>query len=209
MKIGYVRVDSLKPFDLFNEWKVVSKAHIPSLVRDTELKARLQIVNEAGSLIEKAAVLEPYVDEVVASVETSRELAWEAFIVDVAEGSKVLVEAFDQLSHFPAKQLEYIKSAKERGILVLPMDQKELIDLSIDAAYSLLSKYSLSAMETQHNPRSEEASYERMLTLMKQGKSVVDIIEETGWSRSTLFRLRRQYKERLATDLPTFKKRYE
>jgi hypothetical protein len=209
MKIGYVRVEAFEPFDLFNEWRVVPKAHIPDLVRETELKARIRISKVAQSLMDKASVLEPFVDELVVSVETSRELAWEAFIVDVAEGSKVLVEAFDQLSHFPAKQLEYIKSAKERGILVLPMDQKELIDLSIDAAYSLLSKYSLSAMETQHNPRSEEASYERMLTLMKQGKSVVDIIEETGWSRSTLFRLRRQYKERLATDLPTFKKRYE
>jgi hypothetical protein len=209
VKIGYVRVDSFAPFDLFNEWRVVPKAHIVDLVRETELKARLQIAKEAQSLIDKAAVLEPYVDELVVGVETSRELAWEAFIGTVAEGSKILVEKFDQLSPFPAKQLEYIRAAKDKGILVLPMDQKELMDLSIDAAYSLLSKYSLSAMETQNNPRSEEASYERMLTLMKQGMSVVDIIEETGWSRSTLFRLRRQFKGNLAKDLPAFKKRYE
>ena len=169
----------------------------------------MEISIKAQFLVSRMSLLEPYVDDLVVSVETSRELAWEAFIVGVADGSKVLVETFEQLSPFPAKQLEYIRAAKEKGILVLPMDQKELIDLSIDAAYSLLSKYSLSAMETQHNPRSEEASYERMLTLMKQGKSVVDIIEETKWSRSTLFRLRRQYKDRLAKDLPSFKKRYE
>jgi hypothetical protein len=136
-------------------------------------------------------------------------LAWEAFIVTVSEGSKILVTAFDQLSPYPAKQLEYIRGAKDRGILVLPFDQKELIDLGIDAAYSLLSKYSLTALESKHNPRNEEDSYERMLTLMKQGKGVVEIIEETGWSRSTLFRLRRQFKLKLAKDLPSFKKRYE
>lgn len=209
MKIGYLRVEAFEPFELFNEWRVIPTARIPDLVRQTENKASIKIAQTSRLLIDQAAVLEPFVDELVVSVETSRELAWEAFIVGVADGSKVLVEAFDQLSPFPAKQLEFIRAAKERGILVLPMDQKELIDLSIDAAYSLLSKYSLAAMETQHNPRSEEASYERMLTLMKQGKSVVEIIEETKWSRSTLFRLRRQYKERLAKDLPSFKKRYE
>ena len=209
MKIGYLRVEAFDPFDLFNEWTVIPTARIPDLVRQTEMKASIKIAQTSRLLIDQAAVLEPFVDELVVSVETSRELAWEAFIVGVADGSKVLVEKFDQLSPFPAKQLEYIKAAKERGILVLPMDQKELIDLSVDAAYSLLSKYSLTAMETMHNPRSEKDSYERMLTLMKQGKSVVEIIEETKWSRSTLFRLRRQYKDRLAKDLPSFKKRYE
>lgn len=209
MKIGYLRIEAFEPFNLFGDWRVIPTARIPDLVRQTEMKALFQIEQTSRLLRDQAAVLEPFVDEVVVSIETSRELAWEAFIVGVADGSKVLVEAFDQLSPFPAKQLEYIKAAKERGILVLPMDQKELIDLSVDAAYSLLSKYSLTAMETQHNPRSEEASYERMLTLMKQGKSVVDILEETGWSRSTLFRLRRQFKDKLAKDLPSFKKRYE
>ena len=38
MKIGYVRVEAFEPFDLFNEWRVVPKAHIPDLVRETELR---------------------------------------------------------------------------------------------------------------------------------------------------------------------------
>ena len=209
MKIGYVRVEAFDPFDLFSKWRVIPRGHITDLVKATSDMASIEIQIKARFLEVRMSALEPYVDDLVASVESSRELAWEAFIVDVAEGSKVLVETFEQLSPFPAKQLEYIRAAKDKGILVLPMDQKELIDLSIDAAYSLLSKYSLSAMEIQNNPRSEEASYEKMLTLMKQGMSVVDIIEETGWSRSTLFRLRRQFKVNLAKDLPSFKKRYE
>jgi len=209
MKIGYVRVEAFDPLDLFSKWRVVPRGHITDLVKFTSNMASLEINIKAQFLLSRMSALEPYVDELVASVESSRELAWEAFIVDVAEGSKVLVETFEQLSPFPAKQLEYIRGAKDRGILVLTMDQKELIDLSIDAAYSLLSKYSLTSLESQHNPRSEEASYERMLTLMKQGKGVVEIIEATGWSRSTLFRLRRDNKLKLAKDLPAFKKRYE
>ena len=209
MRIGYLRVEAIKPLDLFQDWRVVARNELGELVRATHAIEIGKVDSVAEQLNTQMSALEPFVDEVVASIDSSRELAWEAFIAGVPEGSKVLLESFDQLSPYPAKQLEFIRAAKVRGILVLPMDQKELIDLTIDAAFSLLSKYSLTAMESMHDPRNEKDSYERMLTLMKQGKSVVEIIEETGWSRSTLFRLRREFKEKLATDLPSFKKRYE
>lgn len=207
--IGYVWKQSILQIDIFKDWQLIEQAEIPAMAQNSLQMAQTAIDDFRKLMAFKAGSFTTHTDKVYISVDSSREIAWERFIATVEPGSKVLIEEFDEISLYPDKQLEYIEAAKERNILVLPIDQKELIDLSIEAAYSLLKKYSLVAMAAKHKPRSEEASYEKMLTLMKQGKSVVEIIEATGWSRSTLFRLRREFKDRLATDLPTFKPRYQ
>lgn len=209
MKIGYVRMENISQVDIFAGWQLVEQSQIADLTQLSLTLARSAIDSVRTDMTRRTDRFATQTDTVYISVDSSREIAWERFISVVKPGSKVLIEKFDEISPFPDQQLEYIEAAKGRDILVLPMDQKELIDLSIEAAYSMLTKFSLAEMATKHKPRSEAASYEKMLTLMKQGLSVVEIIEATGWSRSTLFRLRRQYKERLATDLPSFKARYQ
>jgi len=209
MKIGYVWIRELASINAFEGWDVLQRSRVDDKAQAAMTRTSRLIDAQRLELHAQMAFLDPYVDEVVGSYNSSRELAWDLFIATVPSNRKVLLQSFDEISLFPDKQLANIKAAIDREILVLPFDQKELIDLSIDAAYSLLSKYSLSTLAIKHRPRTEEASYEKMLTLMKQGKSVVEIIEATGWSRSTLFRLRRDNKLKLAKDLPSFKKRYE
>lgn len=209
MKIGYVWKQNISQVDIFAKWQLLEQSQIADLTQYSVNLAREAIHSVSSDMTRRTSSFGSQTDKVYISVDSSRELAWERFIATVEPGSKVLIEEFDEISLYPDKQLEYIEAAKGRDILVLPMDQKELIDLTVEAAYSLLTKFSLAEMATRHKPRSEAASYEKMLTLMKQGMSVVEIIEATGWSRSTLFRLRREYKERLAIDLPTFKARYQ
>ena len=209
MKIGYVWKQNILQVDIFAKWQLLEQSQIDDLTQYSVNLAREAIDSVSSEMARRSSGFGTQTDKVYISVDSSREIAWERFIATVEPGSKVLIEEFDEISLYPEKQLEFIEAAKGRNILILPMDQKELIDLSIEAAYAMLTRYSLSAMAKKQKPRSEEASYEKMLTLMKQGMSVVEIIGVTGWSRSTLFRLRREYKDRLTTDLPSFKSRYQ
>lgn len=208
MKIGYVWKQNILRVDAFADWQLFERGQVNSLAQHSRELAQKSIDDAQNLIAIKTTNFAPYTDLVFVSIDTSREIAWERFIVTVDPDSKVLVEDFEELSLNHDKQMEYINLAKARNILVVPLDKKELIDLNIDAAYSLLLKLLMSEYASKR-PRSGDANYEKMLTLMKQGKGVVEILEATGWSRSTLFRLRRECKTRLAKDLPSFKKRYE
>ena len=66
MRIGYLRVEAIKPLDLFQDWRVVARNELGELVRATHAIAIGKVDSVAEQLNTQMSALEPFVDEVVA-----------------------------------------------------------------------------------------------------------------------------------------------
>ena len=209
MNVGYIWGESIPTMEPFRDWLLVDKSNFDELVYKTLEDTKVAILKGSEETRTKLHQFEEQLDQVVVSFDSSREIAWQRFLDSLSPGSKVIVRSFEEMSLDPHKQLEFLNLARDKQILVVPYDHKEVIELSFESASALMERSASRTIAITPKRKSEQANYERMLTLMKMDKSVVEILEETGWSRSTLFRLRREHKDKLAKDLPTFKKRYE
>jgi len=146
-------------------------------------------------------------DDVVVFFNRSKEQAWKDFIDGMAPGTKVLVSDYDQISLDPRTKLNHLNTAKEKNILVLAVEQSDLLALDLVVAFNLLQAWVIRDIETamSEDRRNPDADYERLRDLMNKGLSVTQIMEQTGWSRSTVFRNRRIHYKDLCRDVPKFR----
>ena len=121
-------------------------------------------------------------------------------------GATVLVVDFNQIGGTAQEQIDMIQYARVKGILTLALAHVSLIGLPREAAFTLLDDWVIQDLNRQLKPskKSTTDQYSELVRLMKLGYSVTDISRDTGWSRSTVFRLRRDNHAQLMRDVPGF-----
>lgn len=153
-------------------------------------------------------VLGPYVDKVyIAPVGGPRSNNLSEFIQNAEPQSKVLVTEWHEVLP-PALIQQTIELARQRKILLVTLEHKALLLLPIDDALALQAQLSKQIPSRRFMLVDvDEEDYDKLMQLMAQGKTVDEIVAFTGWSRSTVFRLRKRFEERLRKDLPGFERR--
>ena len=131
---------------------------------------------------------------------------FKSLVNELGHGSTILVVDFNQIGGTSQEQIDMIEYARAKGILTLSLAHVSLTGLPREAAFTLLDDWVLKDLNRQLKPskKSTMDQYSELVRLMKLGYSVTDISRETGWSRSTVFRLRRDNNARLMDDVPGF-----
>lgn len=132
------------------------------------------------------------------------------------DADAILVPSFNMLSPRLLDHQELILDARgeltvtptrEKRILLVSLEQTSLLKLDLDLAFELQDQWVLAplrkAVEESHGK--SDANYIRLRDLMLEKLTVEKIAERLGQSKSTIFRWRKQYEDRLAVDIPGFK----
>jgi hypothetical protein len=206
--IGYVYQPIPELTDLALIWTSRSIEALDGLMDETVQSVMQNVkdsIGQARSMGDK--LREKGADDVVVFFNRSKEQAWKDFIDGMAPGTKVLVSDYDQISLDPRTKLNHLNTAKDKNILVLAVEQSDLLALDLVVAFNLLQAWVIRDIETEmsEDRRNPDADYERLRDLMNKGLSVTQIMEQTGWSRSTVFRNRRIHYKDLCRDVPKFR----
>lgn len=128
----------------------------------------------------------------------------------------ILVRTFRELSPRLSEQLELILEARGdadsnylngRRILVTSLEQSSLIKLDLDVALDLQEQWIIGPMRKaldESTSRTDD-NYIKLRDLMLEKLTVEKIAERLGQSKSTIFRWRKLFEDRLAVDIPGFK----
>jgi hypothetical protein len=180
---------------------------------DEELEAMLQRFNgdiadckqRAHQFIE---ALGQYVDKVfIAPIGGPRSNGLVAFIENAEPESRILVTQWHEVL-IPAVVQQTIELARKRRILLVTLEHKALLLLPIDDALALQAQLSKQGSSRRFMLVDvDEEDYDKLRQLMAQGRTVDDIVATTGWSRSTVFRLRKRFEDRLRKDVYGFERR--
>ena len=206
--IGYVYQPIPELTDLALIWTSRSIEALDGLMDETVQSVMQNVkdsIGQARSMGDK--LREKGADDVVVFFNRSKEQAWKDFIDGMAPGTKVLVSDYDQISLDPRTKLTHLNTAKYKNVLVLAVEQSDLLALDLVVAFNLLQAWVIRDIETEmsEDRRNPDADYERLRDLMNKGLSVTQIMEQTGWSRSTVFRNRRIHYKDLCRDVPKFR----
>lgn len=131
---------------------------------------------------------------------------FQSLVNELEHGETILVVDFNQIGGIAQEQIEMIEYARAKGILTLSLTHASLIGLPREAAFTLLDEWVIRDINRQLRPAKQSTTdqYAELVRLMKLGYSVTAITNETGWSRSTVFRLRRDHHALLLRDVPGF-----
>jgi hypothetical protein len=206
--IGYVYLQVPELPDLATIWRATSISSLHGLKGDTVqsvVQCVQESINQAQSMGEQLNGLGA--DDVLVFFNRSKEQAWNEFIVGMEPGTKVLVSDYDQISLDPKTLLNHLVTAKNKNILVVATEQSALLSLDLDTAFTLQQQWVMKDIETEVSAdrRNPNADYEKLRDLMNEGLSVTQIMDATGWSRSTVFRNRRIHYKDLCRDVPKFR----
>jgi hypothetical protein len=160
--------------------------------------------------------LAPYVDSVAVQISDNRPDAFKRFLRTCAQ-DVIVVDSLKQISPKSADQLEIILLARgdtqwpnvfEKRILILSIEQKSLLKLDLDMAFELQEDWIIAPLRKAIDDSlgKAEDNYIRLRDLMLERLTVEKIAERLGQSKSTIFRWRKQFEDRLAVDVPGFKK---
>lgn len=159
--------------------------------------------------------LKPHVDSVAVKIDALPATAFLAFLRGCVH-EVILVRSFRELSPRLSEQLELILEARGhsgtsnktgRRIVVVSLEQSSLIKLDLDVALELQEQWIIEPMRKaleESTSRADE-NYIKLRDLMLEKLTVEKIAERLGQSKSTIFRWRKQFEERLAQDIPGFK----
>lgn len=150
--------------------------------------------------------LSDYVDQVVVKVNASRATAWKEFIDEIPPLTVVMVKTFYEWAPADIIQLHLIEEARSREILVISKEQSAIAKLDPTLAFELQQQWIIDPLKKSIGDRQgdREINYQKLLGLMRKNMTVERIAAELGQSKSTIFRWRKQYEERLKLDLPGF-----
>ena len=192
---------------------VHTKTNRPVDMRD--LQNHLQYRQEAFSSLCQDTLIQVsrYQEQLPSVVESCRVAIggyrtdnFKSLVNELEFGATILVVDFNQIGGTAQEQIDMIQYARAKGILTLSLAHVSLIGLPREAAFTLLDDWVIRDLNRQLKPskKSTTDQYSELVRLMKLGYSVTDISRETGWSRSTVFRLRRDNHAQLMRDVPGF-----
>ena len=151
--------------------------------------------------------LMPYSPKPTIRVERNRTLAFKEFISGTGSEFCVLVPSFDAIGSNVSNQLHSLLFARDKRILVLTVNHTSLLKLDFDVAFELQDQLIISTMKQNVDLQASKAeiNYIQLRDLMRKQATVDTIAKELGQSRMTIFRWRKQFRDRLAVDVPGFK----
>ena len=206
--VGYIYQPLPSLPDLASVWRARPVSALDSLIGET-VNEVVESVQETIDLAKgNARALRSHgATDILVWFNRSKEQAWNEFISSQKPGTKVLVSDYDQISLDPKTLLNHLVTAKNKTILVVAMEQSALLSLDMEMAFSLQQQWVMKDIETEVSVdrRNPDADYEKLRDLMNEGMSVTQIMEATGWSRSTVFRNRRIHYKDLCRDVPKFR----
>lgn len=132
-------------------------------------------------------------DSVVIKSVVYKEEAWNEFFDDIKPNTVVIVSSYSDISDSELVQISTIKDAIDNRILIVSTDDTHLMSLDLDTSLEIVKKYVLEGLEARVLKHSKYAAYEQIASLTRQKYPVTQIMEITGASRSTVFRVRRLY----------------
>ena len=155
-----------------------------------------KVLDEASSLAEyvRKVIVIPYSEGYVNAV--SR------FILSRDPGTRILVTDMRKVLPKPIHST-VVESARSKGILLIPLAQKALLQVDIHIALELQADLP-TTWSRKPEIATDNEEYARLKDLMFAQCTVPEIMKETGLSRSTVFRLRSKYAEQLRKDVPGF-----
>ena len=172
---------------------------------ETNVEAIRMATNErAMSVLDEASSLSEHVRKVIV-IPYSEDFATRVtrFIFSMEPGTRILVT--DMRKILPkALHSTTIETARSKGILLIPLAQKALLQVDIHIALELQADLPSPSWSTKPMPNTNDEEYARLKELMLAQYTVPEIMKETGLSRSTVFRLRSKYAEQLRKDVPGF-----
>lgn len=213
--IGYVCKSHLIGHEQMNRTEIVFHESRIQTVDSIMEDLRPYVQNFVESLEFAFEDLEPHVESISVVINENRASAFRAFLRSCVH-DVVLVNSFRELSPRLSEQLELILEARgeagsirlnERRILVTSLEQSSLIKLDLDVALELQEQWIIGPMRKalEENTSRADENYIKLRDLMLEKLTVEKIAERLGQSKSTIFRWRKQFEERLAQDIPGFK----
>lgn len=202
--IGLILMNKLRVKSPFSTSPVDSNELLSRVEADLNQLRDIAMAN-AQSALEDATVLKPHVDRVVVIPGTD-EYANQVtrFVLSLEHGTRVLVTDLRDVLPKPLHK-PFIREARTKGILVVPLSQKSLLKVDASIALELQGEVMASSLVNRiAEAAADEHDYQILKDLMLEGLSVPQIVKETGLSRSTVFRMRRKYEDRLREDVPNF-----
>jgi hypothetical protein len=165
---------------------------------------------------ESISELEPHVDSWHVSVNDNRLEAFRDFL-RYCTFDAIVVDSLKQISVRTNEQLGILQKAREepnsltatgQRVLIITTEQSSLLKLDLDMAFVLQDQWIVAPLRKALDDSSGKAedNYIKLRDLMLERLTVEKIAERLGQSKSTIFRWRKQYEERLSMDVPGFKK---
>jgi hypothetical protein len=161
------------------------------------------------------AAMTPFVDSITVHVSEVKVGDFYRFM-HRCDADAILVPSFNMLSPRLLDHQELILDARgeltvtptrEKRILLVSLEQTSLLKLDLELAFELQEQWVLAplrkAVEESH--AKYDVNYMKLRDLMLEKLTVEKIAERLGQSKSTIFRWRKQYEDRLAVDIPGFK----
>ena len=151
--------------------------------------------------------LKPYSPDPTIRVVRNRTAAFKEFISGIGSEFCVLVPSFDAIGSNASNQLHSLLFARDKRILVATVNHTSLLKLDFDVAFELQDQLIISPMKQSVDLQASnaESNYIKLRDLMRKKATVDTIAKELGQSRMTIFRWRKQFEDRLTTDVPGFK----
>lgn len=164
---------------------------------------------------ESISELEPHVDSWHVSVNNNR---FEAFLLFLRHCTfdAIVVDSLKQISVRTNEQLGILQKAREEPnsltesgnrVLIITTEQSSLLKLDLDIAFELQEQWILAPLRKAIDDSlgKSEDNYIKLRDLMIERLTVEKIAERLGQSKSTIFRWRKQFEDRLIADVPGFK----
>jgi hypothetical protein len=152
--------------------------------------------------------LKPYSPNPTIRVVRNRTAAFQEFISCMESDLCVLVPSFDAIGSNVNNQLHSLLLARDKRILVATVNHTSLLKLDFEVAFELQDQLIISPMQQNVDLHASkaESNYIQLRDLMRKQATVDTIAKELGQSRMTIFRWRKQFADRLAVDVPGYKK---
>ena len=156
-----------------------------------------KVLDEASSLAEyvRKVIVIPYSEGYVNAVTK--------FILSRDQGTRILVTDMRKILPKPIHST-VVESARSKGILLIPLAQKALLQVDIHVALELQAELPIPSWSNKSEILTDNEQYARLKDLMRAQCTVPEIMREMGLSRSTVFRLRSRYADQLRKDIPGF-----
>lgn len=168
----------------------------------------LKIATEESAMkaLDEASSLTGFVRKVVVIPHSEGNVnAVSRFILGRDSGTRILVTDMRKVLPKPTHS-SVVESARNKGILLIPLAHKALLQVDIQVALELQAELPNPSWSRTPEPATDNAEYEKLKELMLAQCTVPEIMREMGLSRSTVFRLRSKYAEHLRKDVPGFQK---
>lgn len=192
-------------FMSLNGMQPVDSSDLQNTVESNLNRIREHALIRVDEAMSASSQLEEYVDRVVV-MPTTDDYANQVsrFILSSEPGTRFLVtDLRDVLPR--AIHSAFMREARNKGILVVTLKQKALLKVDVNIALELQNEISESSGTSRSDTSTaSDEEYQVLRDLMLAGRNVPQIVNETGWSRSTVFRMRRKYEEQLKNDVPGF-----